>query len=104
MSENYDRLSALDNSFLVLEGPNTPMHVASAATFDATPLLGPSGGVDFERFARHVASLLHLIPRYRQKLAYVPLEGRAVWVDDRSFNLHYHLRHTCLPQPGTRNS
>jgi WS/DGAT/MGAT family acyltransferase len=100
LSRSYERLSALDNSFLVLEGANTPMHVASTATFDATPLLGPDGGVDFERFARHVASLLHLIPRYRQKLAYVPLEGRAVWVDDKSFNLHYHLRHTCLPSPG----
>lgn len=100
MSNGYERLSALDNSFLVLEGANTPMHVASTAIFDATPLLGAAGGVDFERFARHVASLLHLIPRYRQRLAYVPVGGRAVWVDDDSFNLHYHLRHTCLPRPG----
>ena len=97
---NYERLSALDNSFLVLEGANTPMHVGSTAVFDAAPLLGREGGVDFERFARHVDSRLHLIPRYRQKLAYIPLEGRAVWVDDKSFNLHYHLRHTSLPKPG----
>ena len=97
---NYDRLSALDNSFLVLEGANTPMHVGSTAIFDATPLLDSRGGVDFERFARHVAARLHLMPRYRQKLAHVPLEGRAVWVDDKSFNLHYHLRHTSLPKPG----
>lgn len=100
LHHNYERLSALDNSFLVLEGANTPMHVGSTAVFDAAPLLGRGGGVDFERFARHVASRLHLIPRYRQKLAYVPLEGRAVWVDDKSFNLHYHLRHTSLPKPG----
>jgi WS/DGAT/MGAT family acyltransferase len=97
---NYERLSALDNSFLVLEGANTPMHVGSAAVFDAAPLLGPGGGVEFERFARHVASRLHLIPRYRQKIASIPLVGRAVWVDDKSFNLHYHLRHTRLPNPG----
>ena len=69
LHHNYERLSALDNSFLVLERANTPMHVGSAAVFDAAPLLGPGGGVDFERFARHVASRLHLIPRYRQKLA-----------------------------------
>ena len=97
---NYERLSALDNSFLVLERANTPMHVGSTAVFDAAPLLGPGGGVDFERFARHVASRLHLIPRYRQKLAEIPLQNRAVWVDDKSFNLHYHLRHTSLPKPG----
>jgi WS/DGAT/MGAT family acyltransferase len=100
LHHNYERLSALDNSFLVLERTNTPMHVGSTAIFDAAPLLGRGGGVDFERFARHVASRLHLIPRYRQKLAYIPLQGRAVWVDDRSFNLHYHLRHTSLPKPG----
>jgi WS/DGAT/MGAT family acyltransferase len=97
---NYEQLSALDNSFLVLERAKTPMHVGSTALFDAAPLLGAAGGVDFERFARHVASRLHLIPRYRQRLEYIPLEGRAVWVDDRSFNLHYHLRHTSLPKPG----
>jgi WS/DGAT/MGAT family acyltransferase len=98
--DNYERLSALDHSFLVLERAKTPMHIGSVALFDTGSLLGPDGGVDFERFARHVASRLHLIPRYRQKIAYIPLEGRAVWVDDRSFNLHYHLRHTSLPRPG----
>ncbi len=100
LHHNYERLSGLDNSFLVLEQANTPMHVGSTAIFDATPLRGRTGGVDFERFARHVDSRLHLIPRYRQKLAYIPLEGHAVWVDDKSFNLHYHLRHASLPKPG----
>jgi diacylglycerol O-acyltransferase / wax synthase len=100
LHQNYERLSALDNTFLVLERANTPMHVGSTAVFDAAPLLGPGGGVDFERIASHVASRLHLIPRYRQRLAEIPLQQRAVWVDDKSFNLHYHLRHTSLPKPG----
>src|SRR5437763_11115118 len=44
---------------------------------------------------------LHLVPRYRQKLATPPLEtGRPVWVDDPNFNLDYHVRHTALPEPG----
>jgi diacylglycerol O-acyltransferase len=103
LHHDYERLSALDNSFLALELANTPMHVGSMAVFDAALLLGPGGGVDFERFASHVASRLHLIPRYRQKLAYIPLQGRAVWVDDKSFNLHYHLRHTSLPKPGDQH-
>ncbi len=42
------------------------------------------GGVDFERFATHVAARLHLMPRDRQKVAYVPLEGRAVWSTTRA--------------------
>src|SRR6266581_2535674 len=44
---------------------------------------------------------LHLVPRYRHKLASTPLDsGRPVWVDDPNFNLDYHIRHTALPSPG----
>ena len=48
----------------------------------------------------HVLSRLHLVPRYRQRLAYVPLgQGRPVWTDDPHFNPRYHIRHTALPKP-----
>ena len=48
----------------------------------------------------HVLSRLHLVPRYRQRLAYVPLgQGRPVWTDDPHFNPYYHIRHTALPKP-----
>ena len=41
------------------------------------------------------------MPRYRQKLAFPPVEtGRPLWVDDATFNLEYHVRHTALPHPG----
>ncbi len=50
----------------------------------------------------HLRSRLHLVPRYRQKLAYPPFEsGRPLWIDDPTFNLEYHLRHSALPSPGT---
>lgn len=97
---NYERLTALDNSFLVLEGPNTLMHVAATGIFEAGPLATSDGGVDIERITRHIASRLHKIPRYRQRLAYIPIEQHPVWVDDARFNLHYHVRHTSLPHPG----
>src|SRR5438128_4849795 len=43
---------------------------------------------------------LHLVPRYRHKLAHTALDsGRPVWVDDPTFNLDYHIRHTALPPP-----
>ena len=46
------------------------------------------------------ARRLHLVPRYRQRLAYVPLgQGRPVWADDPHFNPYYHIRHTALPRP-----
>ncbi|HVR04829.1 MAG TPA: wax ester/triacylglycerol synthase family O-acyltransferase, partial [Solirubrobacteraceae bacterium] len=70
------------------------MHVASVMIFEGqapTP----------QELVDHVQSRLHLVPRYRQRLAYVPLEqGRPVWTDDPHFNPHYHIRHTALPRPG----
>ncbi len=100
MVGHYERLSVLDNSFLAIESPTTHMHVAALAVFDGGPLRSEGGGVDIERFRRFVTAKLPLIPRYRQRLAFVPVEGRAVWVDDEHFNLAYHVRHTSLPQPG----
>jgi WS/DGAT/MGAT family acyltransferase len=97
----YDRLTALDNSFLVLERPNAYMHVASTMIFDAGPLRKPDGGVDADTIRERVGASLHRIPRYRQKLAWIPFENHAVWVDDDRFQLEYHVRHTSLPRPGS---
>jgi diacylglycerol O-acyltransferase / wax synthase len=97
---NYERLSAMDSSFLVFEGPNTHMNIGGTAVFEAGPLATASGGVDIERIRRYIGSRLHLVPRYRQRLAFVPIENRPVWVDDDHFNLDYHVRHTSLPRPG----
>lgn len=97
---NYERLTALDNLFLVFESPTTPMHVGSAAVFETADLCTPGGGVDIDRIRQYTASRLHLIPRYRQRLARVPLEQRNVWVDDPHLDLDYHIPHTSLPKPG----
>ena len=96
----YDRLTFLDNSFLLLEGSNSPMHVAGAATYEAGPLRKADGGIDIDKIRDYVNARLHLIPRYRQRLVYIPIEGQPVWVDDDHFNIHYHVRHTALPKPG----
>ena len=92
---HLDRLSSIDASFLHQEGPASHMHIGGALIFDGPP---PS----FEDFLDHVRGRLHLVPRYRQKLAYPPLEsGRPLWVDDPTFNLEYHVRNTALPAPGS---
>jgi diacylglycerol O-acyltransferase len=71
------------------------LHVASITVFD-----GPAPPYDALR--EHIESRLHLVPRFRQRLAEVPLDqGRPVWVDDPHFNLRYHLRHAGLPPPGS---
>ena len=96
----YEKLSTQDNDFLLWEKSNLPMHVAGTQIFDAAPLRNEHGGIDFDAVKRLTESVLHLIPRYRQKLAWIP-GNHAVWVDDERFNLNYHFRHTSLPRPGT---
>jgi len=96
----FDRLSAQDNSFLIAEQENTPLHVAAVGIFATGNLVGRDGGVDIRRFKRAIEAQLHHIPRYRQKLAFVPVERRPVWIDDAHFNIDYHIRHAALPRPG----
>ena len=92
---HLDRLSALDSTFLHLEDRgHAHMHVGSVMIFEGSP---PTPG----ELIQHVQRRLHLVPRYRQKLAFVPFgQGRPVWADDPHFNPHYHIRHTGLPRPG----
>src|SRR5438045_3665405 len=96
----YDHLTFLDNSFLILERENTPMHIAGTATYDAEPLTRADGGVDIDRIRAYIESRLHLIPRYRQRIQESWLHSAPIWVDYEHFNIHYHVRHTALPKPG----
>jgi WS/DGAT/MGAT family acyltransferase len=97
---HYERLSALDDSFLEIEDANSHMHIGAVALFEAAALRTPDGGVDVDRIRALMEAQLHRIPRYRQRLVRVPVFGQPVWVDDTRFNLLYHLRHTHLPRPG----
>src|SRR5918992_2619691 len=90
-----DRLSALDASFLHLEDSSSHMHVASVMLFEGSP-------PPYDELLEAIDRRLALVPRYRQRLAFVPLgQGRPMWVDDPHLNLHYHVRATALPSPGT---
>jgi WS/DGAT/MGAT family acyltransferase len=97
----YERLSGVDSMFLRIEEPNVHMHVGMVALFEAGPLRTANGELDFDRIRASVEGALPYTPRFRQKLASVPISGHAVWVDDRRFNLDYHVRHTSLPRPGS---
>ncbi|MGA9876705.1 MAG: wax ester/triacylglycerol synthase domain-containing protein, partial [Solirubrobacteraceae bacterium] len=92
---HLDRLTAVDASFLHQEGPTSHMHVGGLTILEGPP-------PPMEDFLEQIRKRLHLVPRYRHKLAYTALDsGRPVWVDDPNFNLEFHVRHTALPSPGS---
>ncbi|MFL5846728.1 MAG: WS/DGAT/MGAT family O-acyltransferase [Solirubrobacteraceae bacterium] len=93
--QHLERLSAVDASFLANEGPTSHMHVGAVVILEGPP-------PPFEEFLDGLRARLHLVPRYRQKLAEHP-GGRPLWVDDPDFNLEYHVRQTALPKPGSEN-
>ena len=91
---HLDRLSATDASFLKQESDRAHMHIGAVLVFEGPP-------PNYDEFIEHVEARLHLVPRFRQKLAFPPLQsGRPVWVDDPRLNLEYHVRHSSLPAPG----
>ncbi|GMR01981.1 MAG: wax ester/triacylglycerol synthase family O-acyltransferase [Acidimicrobiia bacterium] len=100
MTVHYERLSNLDASFLALETRTTHMHVGAVALFAPGPSVSDHG-VDITTIRQLILGRLDSIPRYRQRLATVPIEGSPVWVDDEYFHLDYHVRHIALPRPGS---
>ncbi|MGB2922166.1 MAG: wax ester/triacylglycerol synthase family O-acyltransferase [Mycobacterium sp.] len=91
------RLSASDASFFRLENSATPMYVGSLSI-----LRKPRNGLSYETLLATVEQRLPQIPRYRQKVREVKFGlARPVWVDDRDFDITYHVRRSALPSPGS---
>ena len=92
--QHLDRLTGIDASFLHQETAAAHMHIGGVLVFE-----GPAPTL--KELTNHIACRLHRIPRYRQRLAFPPLDtGRPLWIDDTSFNLDYHVRASALPEPG----
>jgi WS/DGAT/MGAT family acyltransferase len=98
----YDRLSALDASFLHLERAEYPMHVGAVSVLEGAPFFDEDGHFRIADVRDLVLSRLPLLPRFRRRLMFVPYDqGRPIWVDDDDFDIIYHVRHTALPRPGS---
>jgi len=92
-----DRMSSMDAGFLDVESDVTQMHIGSVLILEGPP-------PPLARFRDMVAGKLPLVMRYRQVVRPVALElGRPVWVDDRNFDLDYHVRWARVPEPSGRN-
>ncbi len=91
------RLSASDTSFYDLESSATPLYVGSLSI-----LRQPRAGLSYETLLATVERQLSKVPRYRQKVREVTMRlARPVWVDDRDFDITYHVRRSALPSPGS---
>ncbi|MTV24283.1 wax ester/triacylglycerol synthase family O-acyltransferase [Nitriliruptoraceae bacterium ZYF776] len=98
--QHGERLPSVDATFLEVESETLHRHVGGLFVFD--PPADDADAWSFPRFVELVRSRLHLLPRYRRKLATPPLGlGHPVWIDDPEFDLGYHVRHAALPAPGT---
>src|SRR5258708_2717181 len=95
----FEELTPLDAWFLYLERAEAPLHIGGVYIFEGKPEV--TGAPGAEGIAKTLESRLHLVPRYRQKVRWLPLNlGHPVWVDDPDFDLSHHVRRSALPRPG----
>lgn len=90
---NLQAISGMDATFLYVESPTSPMHIGSVAVIE--------GSLEFDKFKATIHSRLHMIPKLRQRLVYVPFSiDYPYWVDDPNFDIDMHIQHIALPKPG----
>ncbi|MEL6867238.1 MAG: wax ester/triacylglycerol synthase family O-acyltransferase, partial [Bacteroidota bacterium] len=93
-NKDIKAISGMDATFLYAETPNSPMHVGSVVVIE--------GSLEYETFRKTIASRIHMIPKLRQRLVYVPLSiDYPYWVDDPNFDIDLHLNHIALPKEGS---
>lgn len=84
------RMSTQDASFIYGETRGGPLHIGALNFFDAT--------IDYDEIIDHMAQRMHLLPRYRQRLAPVSLNlAHATLEDDPDFDLRNHIKRHSLP-------
>ncbi|MEM8765106.1 MAG: wax ester/triacylglycerol synthase family O-acyltransferase [Bacteroidota bacterium] len=88
----FKQISGYDAAFLYAESPTSPMHIATLVVVEDS--------LEFKDFKKIVASKLHLMPKFRQRLLNVPMNlDYPYWVDDPNFELDLHLHRMKLPDP-----
>ena len=92
------QLTGLDNAFLALEGPSTPLHVTSLTVLDGSSL---PEGFGYTTVLDHFADRIRGIPQFRERLQQVPLGlDHPYWRVDEHFDIEFHVRHSAVPPPG----
>lgn len=85
------RMTSQDASFIYGESHSGPLHIGSLQIYD--------GPIDYDELVDHMAQRMHLLPRYRQKLSFVPFNlAHATFEDDPDFDVRNHLTCHSLPE------
>ena len=93
------QLSSLDAQFLALETPRQSGHVGSVAILD--PSTRPTGTLALSNIEELIAERLSLLPPLQWRIQEVPLGlDYPYWIDDRDFDLDFHVRELALAAPG----
>ncbi len=78
------RLTTQDATFLYGESESGPLHFGGLGFFD--------GMIDFPALLDHVGGRLHMLPRFRQRLAFAPFNlAHPTLEDDPDFKLENHV-------------
>jgi WS/DGAT/MGAT family acyltransferase len=97
---NADRLGAVDATYLAIEDPRTPLHVASIGIFDRGNLCDEHGALRLDEVRARIDARLGMLPRLRQRVVEVPFGvGRPLWVDAVDFDIADHVDCVSLPSP-----
>jgi diacylglycerol O-acyltransferase len=92
-------LTGIDATFLYMETPETPMHVAGLTLYESPANLE---GSFYDHFKAFFLERMHLAPIFQKKLAKRVLElDHPGWVDAGDLDFDYHLKEATLPAPGT---
>jgi len=94
-----EQLKGIESLYLHLETGGMPMHLSSMTVYD--PSSAPGGNVEFADIQRFFSARAYRSSIFRRRLAQLPLGvARPYWIEDRGFDIEFHLRHVALPKPG----
>ncbi|MEM7078832.1 MAG: wax ester/triacylglycerol synthase domain-containing protein [Pseudomonadota bacterium] len=87
----FERLNDQAAALLAMETAQAPLHDVAVALLD--------GELSAAVLCEQVAARIHRLPRYRQKLAFVPFNlAHPVWIDEQRLRIENHVYdHTLLP-------
>ena len=93
------KLSMMDNGFLQAESREAPFHVGGLQIFKLPK--GAKRKEFYQKVMDNLGELAAVTPPFNQRLHVPPLNlGLPSWIEDKNFDLEYHLRHSALPHPG----